>query len=90
MNEIQKEEFIEIHPDDASELDISEGDQIEIVSDRGKVQGTAKLIGKQRSLVCYTSLFGEMVRSLEHSEYPDPMMKVPTLPLLPASIIKIS
>lgn len=90
LNEIQKEEFIEIHPDDASELDISEGDQIEIVSDRGKVQGTAKLIGKQRSLVCYTSLFGEMVRSLEHSEYPDPMMKVPTLPLLPASIIKVS
>lgn len=90
LNEIQREELIEIHPEDAYELNISEGDLVEIVSTRGKIQGTAKLIGNQKSLICYTSLFGEMVRSLEHSNYPDPMMKVPTLPLLHASISKVN
>jgi predicted molibdopterin-dependent oxidoreductase YjgC len=90
LNEIQREESIEIHPDDAAELSIIEGDQVEINSTRGKVQGTARLNGKQKSLVCYTSLFGEMVKSLEHTSHPDPMMKVPTLPLLPASISKVN
>lgn len=50
LNAIEPNNFVEIHPDDAARLSISEGDEVEIKSRRGSVTGKARL--KDRVLAC--------------------------------------
>jgi anaerobic selenocysteine-containing dehydrogenase len=43
LNKLDPAPFLQIHPDDARELRIEEGDQVQITSRRGRCQSTAKL-----------------------------------------------
>ncbi len=88
-NRIRRGEIVEMHPDDAAGIGVTQGDRVEVSSPRGKMQGMVSLTGTQRSLVSSTSLFGEMITSLEHDTSPDPMLRTPTLPLLPAKVTKV-
>ena len=88
-NRIERNDVIEIHPDDAADLGIAQDEWVEVTSARGRMRGVASLTGTQRALISSTSLFGQMITSLEHDSSPDPMLKVPTLPLLPANIVKV-
>jgi anaerobic selenocysteine-containing dehydrogenase len=45
LDEAAPEPYIEIHPDDAKELDVSDGDILEVVSPRGTVHAPARLGG---------------------------------------------
>ena len=83
-NAIQRDERIQIHPDDATELGIFEGDWIEAHAARGRTAGIADLSGPQRGLVSITTLFGDLITGLARSDAPDPMLSVPTLPLIPS------
>ena len=87
-NAIRRDESLQIHSDDAADLGIEEGDWIEAVSLRGRVAGVADLSGPQRGLVSITTLFGDLVTGLALSREPDPMMNVPTLPLIPVRLLK--
>ena len=89
-NTAEREETVEIHPEDASDLGISDGDWVEVLSPQVPVRGIARLSGPQRGLVSTTTLFGQLITELEGSEAPDPMLKVPRLPLVPARIEKVS
>ncbi len=87
---IGREDVIEIHPDDASGLGVGEGDPLEVVTSNGSYKGAASLSGPQRGLVSTTTLFGQLITELESSQVPDPMLKVPRLPLVPARVVKSS
>ena len=87
-NAIQRDESIQIHPDDAADLGIVEGEWVEALSAHGRAVGTADLSGPQRGLVSITTLFGDLATSLAQSRHPDPMLNVPTLPLIPIRLVK--
>ncbi len=89
-NAIQRDETIQLHPEDAADLGIAEGDWVEAVSSRGRAAGIAELTGPQRGLVSITTLFGDLITALVQSEDPDPMLNVPTLPLTPVQIVKLT
>ncbi len=89
-NAIQRDETIQIHPEDAEQLGIAEGDWIEAISSRGRAAGIADLTGPQRGLVSITTLFGDLITALVQSEDPDPMLNVPTLPLAPTRLVKLT
>lgn len=88
-NYISREDVIEVHPQDAAALGIAEGDSVEVHTADGVARGVAALIGAQPGLLSVTTLFGQMITDIERSRAPDPMLKVPALPLLPASIVKV-
>ena len=89
-NAIQRDETIMLHPEDAAQLGIEEGDWVEAISGRGRAAGIADLTGPQRGLVSITTLFGDLITGLVQSEEPDPMLNVPTLPLTPVRIVKLT
>ena len=89
-NAIRRDETIQLHPEDAAELGIAEGDWVEAISGRGRAAGIADLTGPQRGLVSMTTLFGDLITALVQSEDPDPMLNVPTLPLTPVRIVKLT
>jgi predicted molibdopterin-dependent oxidoreductase YjgC len=43
LNDIESNNFVEIHPNDATLLEIAEGDEIEVTSRRGSVRGVARI-----------------------------------------------
>lgn len=89
-NEARRKEIIELHESDAADLGISTGDEIEVSTAKATLAGMASLTGPQRGLVSTTTLFGQLISELEHSDEPDPMLKVPRLPLVPARVSKIA
>ena len=88
MNAIQRDERIQIHAEDAAELGVLEGDWVEAHSARGRTAGIADLSGPQRGLISITTLFGDLITGLTQSSDPDPMLSVPTLPLIPVRLVK--
>ena len=89
-NAISREEAIQIHPEDAADLGIKAGEWIEAVSARGRAAGIADLTGPQRGLVSITTLFGDLATALSNSDEPDPMLNVPTLPLIPVRLAHLA
>ncbi len=89
-NAIRRDETIELHPEDAADLGIASGDWIEAISARGRAAGVADLTGPQRGLVSITTLFGDLATALAQSDEPDPMLNVPTLPLIPVRLAHLA
>ena len=87
-NAIQRDESIQIHPEDAAELGIAAGDWVEAQSAGGRAVGMADLTGPQRGLISITTLFGDLATALAQSQESDPMLNAPTLPLIPVRLIK--
>ena len=89
-NTVVREEIMELHEEDAHELGVAKGDWVEAVTPEGRVGGIAQLSGPQRGMISTTTLFAQLITALERSEAPDPMLKVPALPLLPARLEKVA
>ena len=89
-NRAAREEIVELHADDAQELGVSNSDLVEVVTSAGSTQGVARLSSPQRGLVSVTTLFGQLITSLEASTEPDPMLNVSRLPLVPANVKKLN
>ncbi len=53
LNQHIKESFLEIHPADAAERKIKEGDLVEVINDRGNVRVKAKLTEDIKKGVCF-------------------------------------
>ncbi len=79
---------IELHEEDAREIGIADGDGVEVAHPRGVVSGVARTGGPLRGVVSTTELFGELILDLESSDSPDPMLRTPGLPMLPARVSK--
>lgn len=89
-NYIRREELLEIHPSDADTLGIAEGDHVEAISTRERIRATAHLsVGAIPGAVSTTFLFGELATRLEGSEDPNPMSRVPGLPITAVRVVKL-
>ena len=88
-NIIERDELIEVHPDDARTLDVSEGEWVAVVSAGDRTEGTVRLTSPHQGLVCVMTLFGDLASELDASEEFDPMLNVPGLPLAPVRIEKL-
>ena len=89
-NTVLRQEVVELHPEDAGELGLAEGDWVEAATPEGRLGGVVRLSGPQKGLISTTTLFGQLITELERAHAPDPMLHVPGLPLLPARLEKIS
>ncbi len=85
-NLLRRTEIIELHEEDAREIGVSDGEWIEVAHSQGVVSGIAQLSSPLRGVISTTTLFGALITDLEGSKLPDPMLKAPGLPLLPARI----
>jgi anaerobic selenocysteine-containing dehydrogenase len=89
-NHIQRDELLELHPADAADLGIEQGDWVEVISSRERIMARAELTERAfTGTVSATFLFGDLMTRLEGSEDPDPMSKVPTLAPTPVRIAKL-
>jgi predicted molibdopterin-dependent oxidoreductase YjgC len=83
---LSRKEIVEIHPSDARDLKVAEGEYVTIQHAGGTLSGIASVHGTQRGIISITTLFGELITALESSKAPDPMLKLPSLPLLPVKV----
>ena len=92
VNLIQRDELVEVHPQDAADLGINEGDAVEVVIlSTERLRGVATLSDKaHRGVVSMTTLFGGLASRLQASESPDPMAAVPGLAIQPARLEKVA
>jgi formate dehydrogenase alpha subunit len=96
MNYITRDNYVQIHPDDASDASIMDGDMVELRGRPGQdgtavtFVGYAKLNSPHTGLVSITTLFGEVASAMQDSDDPDPAPHVRGLPLMAVSLVKVS
>ncbi len=85
------EPFIEINPEDASELGIKNGDEICVVSRRGRVKGKAKVTEKVPRKTIFSSFhfYETPINELTLAEPLDPVAKIPNLKVSAVRIEKV-
>jgi len=88
-NTIRRDEVIDLHEDDARGLGVSDGDWVALVSRAETLRGIVRLSSPHRGLASTTGLFGQLAAELDRSEEPDPMLKVPGLPLVRVRVEKL-
>ena len=81
MNYIDREQLVQIHPDDAKSAGLNEGDTIQVKTADGHVlaRGRAVLDSPQIGLVGTTTLFGELATKMHELEAPDWTPQMPGL-----------
>ncbi|GBD11526.1 NADPH-Fe(3+) oxidoreductase subunit alpha [bacterium HR23] len=86
LNAIEREEVVEVHPEDARRWGVSEGALVEVVTPQGRQRARVRVAGKVPGMVSITHLFGQLAVQLASSEAVDPMLAVPRLEVLPARL----
>lgn len=89
-NAISREEAIEIHPEDAKQLGINSGDEVEVITPLQRVRGLARLTAPLKGVVSATFLFGSLASEIDQSGELDPMLKIPGLNVLPSRLEKVA
>ena len=88
-NRIQREEWVEVNPDDASGALLSEGDKVVIETADTVVPGVARFNAQMpRGVVASTSLFGQLAIDMQASEEFDPAAMLRGLDVRPARLVK--
>ena len=88
-NRIQREEWVEMNPADASESGVSEGDKVAIETAHGLLPGVARFNpGLPRGVVGSTGLFGQLAIEMEASQEPEPATMLRGLEVRPAKLVK--
>ena len=94
MNHVERDTWIEIHPDDASELDVAEGDRVTISAQQDTSAsplpevGIVRLSSPHRGFVSVTTLFADVVTGIQDSGDIDTSPSVRGLPLRHVSLAK--
>ena len=83
MNYVEREQVIQIHPDDAISANITDGDNVLVKSESGTVlaSGRAILNSPQTGLVGTTTLFGELATKMHELQISDWAPHMPGLGL---------
>ena len=91
VNHVRREEYVEVHPEDAQQLGIHEGDRVAVAGPEldGAIEGAARLTSPQRGLVGVTRLFGSIASEMQDSDNPDPVPAIPDLTLCRVSLSKV-
>ena len=88
-NRINREEWIDINPDDAATLDLAEGAKVAVQTAVGQLPGVARFdAALPRGMVASTALFGQLAIDMEASEEFDPAPMLPGLDVRPARLIR--
>ena len=88
-NRIKREEWIELNPQDASDLGLTEGDSIRIETETVRVPGVARIDPRiPRGLVGSTGLFGQLAIDMQASEEFDPASMLDGLDVRPARLVR--
>ena len=88
-NRIERDELAELNPDDATAMEISEGELVEVVTPLTKFAARATLNESvPRGVVSCTSLFGQLASDLQTNAMPDPMSFAPKLDITVARLEK--
>jgi formate dehydrogenase alpha subunit len=94
MNQIERDTWIEIHPEDASSLGVVEGDRVTITAQSDASasslpeSGLARLSAPHRGFVSVTTLFADVVTGIQDSDEIDTSPSVRGLPLRQVSLAK--
>jgi len=90
LNELKSGEEVEINPQDAKALGIAEGDKVQVVSRRGKVQARAKVTKvSPKGVVFMTFHFSESATNLLTNPASDPVSKIPELKVCAVKVEKV-
>ena len=88
-NRINREEWVDVNPDDAASLDLPEGTRVAVQTADGQLPGVARFNPSlPRGMVASTSLFGQLAIDMEASEEFDPAAMLPGLEVRPARLIR--
>ncbi|NQW20905.1 MAG: molybdopterin-dependent oxidoreductase [Chloroflexi bacterium] len=81
MNYVEREQFIQVHAEDASKAGFNEGDMIQVKTDGGHVLARGKVVfeSPQVGLVGTTTLFGELATKMHELTVPDWTPQMPGL-----------
>ena len=92
QNRIRRQELLEVHPRDARAHGLSAGDPVQVVTAQGlQLEAIVEVTERtQPGMVAAATLFGELASQLQASQDSDPMSRVPTLPLRPARVEKLT
>lgn len=91
LDEIYPEALVEISPHDAKEMNIEEGEMIEVASRRGKIQAKAKVTEKSDKGVVFMSFhFHEAAANLLTNAALDPVAKIPEYKVCAVKVKKVS
>ncbi|MBM3958442.1 MAG: 2Fe-2S iron-sulfur cluster binding domain-containing protein [SAR202 cluster bacterium] len=94
LNQLSRDEIVELHPEDARALGIAAGDLVDVRSrpraDGGSdlFTGIARLTSPHRGMIAITTLFASVASDVEHSQHPDPAPRVRGLPLRQVVVTK--
>ena len=89
-NQIIREDWVELNPDDAASLSIVQGDPVEVLTRSHRLAAMARLVESLPSgVVATTNLFGQLAVDLQASEELDPASKVPGLEITAAKVVKV-
>jgi len=91
LNYLERREIVELHPEDAAELGISEGDEVTVAGPTlaDDIVGTVRFSSPQRSLVAITRLFGTVASEMQDSAIPDTSPGISGLALCRVRLAKI-
>ncbi len=89
-NRINREEWIEVNPEDATDLGVAEGDKIRIETEAERVPGVVRIDPRiPRGMVASTGLFGQLAIDMQASEEFEPATMLGGLDVRPARVIRI-
>jgi formate dehydrogenase alpha subunit len=94
MNHVERDTWIEIHPEDASSLGVVEGDRVTITAQSDASasllpeSGLVRLSSPHRGFVSVTTLFADVVTGIQDSDDIDTSPSVRGLPLRQVSLAK--
>jgi formate dehydrogenase major subunit len=91
LSVLRGEELVEIHPEDAGVLGLSDGEIVRVVSRRGEVKSRVKVTeASPEGVVCMTFHFAESPTNLLTSSAMDPVAKIPETKVCAVRIEKLS
>ena len=91
LNLIRRTEYLGMHPEDATALGVSHGNEVEVVTLAGERRPFTVEVqdAVHRGMVSTTTLFGQLVTELQASRDPLKMLKVQGLPLTPVRVERV-
>ncbi len=90
LNQIYPEGLVEINPEDANSLNLSQGEMVNVISRRGKVKTKVKISDKSTPGVIFMTFhFAESAVNLLTNDALDPVAKIPEYKVAAVKIEKI-
>ena len=88
-NRIQREEWVEVNPADATAMGLVEGDKVNLETEDAVLPGVARFNPQvPKGVVASTSLFGQLAIDMQASEEFDPAAMLQGLDVRPARLVK--